>query len=575
MDLKNKGDLGTLSRACKLRYRKAEQDRARRRDLIADFAGGNYAKDMGLRGSPKTLVNLLQLMVVSLSVALAYARPRAKCTTEVLENEQFSKQKQFSLNKLIEQLYLQKILRKVVFDSIFHMGIVKIGSGSPIERVSPDDFVYDTGPGDLCKASFLADRYRVAVEDAKKDDRFDPKIAAKLTPTRKSEREDISNLTAGLSGRDGDDEGEIDPSVDLADVWVRREQKVFTFRCLSRFELDTDLGPLGDGVPWEDDQTGCHRVLSMLEVPDNSNPLPLADSVHDLFRIINILLTKMTTRAKKQRDVPIYVPGGEKDMQNVMFAGDLSPVAVSNKDNIGMMKLFGVDQQLQGFVYSLIEIFKQGAGNLDALVGLSPSADTLGQSQMVAGQVGARIAHYRNLTNEFTSQMLNDLGDHMWYSQSLVVRGQGKVPGTNYNYDRTWWPDHVMQRQGQRNDYYISVENSMEYQAPGMRFQKFQAGLQLVAPFYPAGQQQGVIFDFMELQSIVGDMLDEPEFGRIFKMGSQPGPQPQAQGGVENNQPHEYIRRSVSNGPQGDGALQTMMQQQPQGAQTEQAMSVE
>jgi hypothetical protein len=577
MDAGKKADREDFSKGHEFWFRELDWARQNRRRYIADFAGTNYGRRLGYLTSPKNLLNLLQLMVVSLSVALVYSRPRVKITTDEVDNTGFADHYQLAINNWIKTLYVEEELRQIVLDSLFFMGIgMSYEDEKPFCRISPDNCVYDAGKGHLCRADFVSHRYRIPIEDARNDDRFDTKLVKKLKPSKWSEREDISDLTAGLTEGVSEEDGEIVEMVDLAACYNAIEKEVWFTPVYSKFRLETEDKPLyvekfPSGRP-----NGPFRFLNMLDVPDNATPLSVVDSVHDLYRIVNVLISKLCTRAKKMRDIPTYTGGSFEDMQRIMFAPDLTPVNVKDKDGIGLMRLFGVDQGLSQFTYGLLELFKQGAGNLDDLVGLSPSADTLGQSEMISGKVNQRLAHYRQRVNKFTAEAMGDLAEIMWNDEELVVPGQMEVPGTKFNYDSTWYPEQIEPRQGKQRDYKPDIEPySMEYKSPQMQFAAYNAGLQSVMPFLEAGMQQGAQFDFQEHLKVCADLLDSPYLKRAFKFGAMPPPQQEPGAGQKPNEPHKYIRENVSHGQTSNGAIQQAWGQQPHEGNGQAAMTVE
>lgn len=529
-----------------------------RRDMIAAYAGSRYSEELGFGLPPKILVNLIQLTAMAYSVALAYNRPRYKLTTFNPANRQFAKQWQHSLNTYVARLKLERIVREIVLDAFFWQGIGKTyGGDEPFARVSPDDFVIDCGGGHPAKAAFICDRYRVPLEEARADERFDPREAKKLEPSRKAERLARSEQTESLTTGIDDDEGEIEPMVDLVDVCLPRDGMCYTWPVMSNFEI-FDRPPLG-GVD-ESRDMGPYSLLNFITVPDNALPTSPCDAIYDLFLLFNGLFRKLAIRAKKLRDIPIYKPGGEEDLRNLMRAEDLQAMKVNDKENVGLMRLFNLDQQLNAFTFSVMEVFKQGSGNLDAMIGLAPTAETASQSAEISQKVGERQAHYRNRTNEFMSEVGTYLGDHMFHSRDLVVPGTQRIGSTEISVDATWYPPHIMERAGLFEDYEINVEPySMEYTSPMARLARTNEQLQMLLP---VTQQQGIPFNAPAYLEYAADLSDSPELLTFFNLDALPQ-QPLAGDGqvAQSNQPHEYIRRNVSQGPTNANRLQMLMQQ--------------
>lgn len=519
------------------------------------MAGHRYSQETGLGQCDKVLVNLVQLMTVSLSVALTYNRPRYKVSTSNAANRSFARFCQDSLNEYCKRMKIEREARKVVLDAIFWVGIGFCYGEKPFARISPDDFLFDAGKGDLHKGDWYMHRYRVPLDDARNNPRFDPKIARMLQPTKKADRSGRSDAAETISIADYD-EGEVDAMVDLCDVWDRRQQQCFTTQCHGNFEI-YDRNPL--------DVQHCDRnpfrLLSYFEVPDNALPVSLIDGIYDNALIFNGLLRKMANRAKKLRDIPIYKPGAEDDMKRAMLASDLEAVKVTDKDGIGLLKLFGLDQQLNAFTYSLLELTKQAGGNLDDLAGLAPTAETLGQSQEITRRVDQRIASYRAKTNEFFADIGGDIFEGMYYDPELVIRRHQPIPNTTFSVDASWWPPHLMERPAPFSEFDITIEPySMEYEHPFTKFNKLVQALQVVDPLM---QRQGVPFNGQRFLEEAADLLDAPQLLEFYDFGGLPLEMAEEQqGSAANNAPHEYIRRNVSQGANSNGRLQQLMQQQ-------------
>jgi hypothetical protein len=554
----NRNHREAFSKASNFWYRHFSAFRSNKRDQVCSFAGHRYAQDSGLgTGSEKVLVNLIQLLVVSLTVALAYNRPRFKLTTSNAANRNFARFYQESLNAYVARLKLERESRKIILDAIFWMGIGMRYGDRPFQHVSTDNFVYDAGEEDYDRGSFYMHRYRVPLEDAKNDPRFDPKEAAKLEPTKKSDRQNRSESTESLTGPDSDD-GELEPMVDLTDVWFRREQRCCTWPINGSFEILTDRKPL-----YADD---CGKNpfdrLTYMDVPGNALPVSLIDAVYDNFLIFNGLLRKMAVRAKKLREIPIYKPGGEDDLRRAMMAGDLEAVKVNDKDSIGLLKLFGLDQNLNAFTFSMLEMFKQGT-SLDELAGLAPTAETVGQSEQISTRVDQRLAMYRSRTNEFMADVGSGLAEHMFTDPDLVVARQQAIPNTSFKLtvDATWYPPHIMERPGLLEEYDVAIEPySMEFQHPMAQLQKINQQVQVINPIM---QAQGIPFNAEAYLDLAADLTDQPILRELWNFGGLPQEQMMEEGQrAQDNSPHVYERRNVSMGANGNGRLQQLMQQQ-------------
>lgn len=589
MDLGNVQHRQRLSDVIEKCYKHLEPNRRVRRMLIEDYAGAYYGSNWA--GSrPDVYVNLIQLTAKAYSVGLAYNAPRFHTSTHERALKPFAKRLQQGLNGLSNKIRLENCIRSCVLDAFFNVGIAKVylGDAAAVDaeidpdmdpgipfagRVSFDNWCHDVGASSWDQCGFMADRYRMRLDDARNSPRFDAKLARQLEPSRKAPWRDNSTLAAGITKDHGEiAEGEFEDMVDLCDVYLPRERKIAVFPCDAYFRIPNQA-PLAV-MDWVGSNKGPYEILEFTEVPDNLMPASIAGNIHGLFVLFNNLWMKLANRARNQKEVFYYTSGNESDMKRFKNAADQDTIRIAEKDSIGVHAMGGVDGSLAAFAMSVAEVYKQQSGNLDLMAGLGPSSDTLGQDQIVAAQAGRFEADARRNVDGFVSRIGGGLAELMFDDPFLVIPGTQSVEGTGFEVPAPWLPPDMLPREGDFRDYQVQIEPySMEFKSPMQRLQQLRMSLQGILPFLPQMEQQGAVFNAERYLRAEADLQNLPELVDLFDFNAAP-PEPEHSGsqregmGKGNTGPREYIRRNVSSGPKGAGVQQTLIQQMAHAGQT-------
>lgn len=574
-----------LFKAMELSYRQLEPFRCLNRSLIEEYAGSGYG---AARPRHEILVNLLKQAVVAYTMALVANRPRVLLTTPHQELQYFRRQYQLAVNNFIQEILLEQVLRQWVLDAFFCVGLVKVhradsgvvlsehdrsmDPGIPAaSNISLDNWVHDMSATKWHQMKYAGDWYRLSLDALKEGDQWDQAVVRTLTPTTKysGDSERLENISKGYTT----DADELEPMVDLADVWVPADGKIYTFP----LDGGGNFRPKGKPVAVMDDdgpEFGPYKKLGLHDVPENILPASPAADLAPLSRLSNSLIRKQAAQAKRQKDITTYTPAGQMGAKNLKRANDGDMVEVEDAKEIGLIKMGGVDPGNHAFFQSIDGLFDRMAGNLTAILGLGAQAGTLGQEQLIHGSVSNVIAQMQQRVLEATTGLIRDLGYMLWHDQFKVIPGRLEIPGAEgYSVDATWTPED---REGDFFDYNFGIDvYSMPYQSPQQRAQTINQLVGLYAQFAQMLMMQGGTIDLQALTEIHAELLNEPRIKELIKFASlmpdqQPGP---GDVGMPTATSREYVRRNVSSGgtPQ---AQRTEQQQawtgmaQQQGVQT-------
>jgi len=468
-------DRGRLMKAIELSTRALRPFRRKRERLVRDYVGSHYGD-----GGPnrEVIMNLMFQTAETYSQSLTANRPRIMVTSKHPKYQWFSHHFQMAVNSLIKEIHLEDVLRQAVMDGFFAMGIVKvynadaglvelegedewIDPGKPFaENISLDDFVYDTQATGWQKVKFALNKYRMSHDKMRQDIAFDAKVTKGMQPTSKFsdwDGEDINSGVRNMLSSEGDPD-EYEPMVDLMDVWLPEENLIVTW-------------PVRNGekplrvVEWQGPEHGPFHILSFGDVPDHVMGISPAMNLKPLSDIINGLLRKQRRQAQRQKDIPFYQAGHHDDAKRIEQASDGEWTRVDNPDAVNVMKMGGVDQGNQAFGLRMTDIYDRMAGNLQAMAGLGPQAETLGQDRLIHGAVSKREANMQYRVVKFTSDVCRDLGWLLWLDQVKEMPLEFEEEGTTFQSE---WTGEM--REGDFLDYNFEIEPfSMQYKSPSER----------------------------------------------------------------------------------------------------------
>lgn len=535
MNVNNEVQRGRLSRAVTASFKNLEPFRNLVRGLVHDYTGPGYG--WGLAGQKVNPINLLNQAVDAYTMSLAANRPRVLVSTQKPDLAGFAKHYEVAVNNLIREIGLELTLRQAVLDAFFCVGIVKIhlADSAPVQlehdiwmdpgqpyasNVSLDNFVYDAGAKRYDQVQFAGDMYRIPLEDLESD-LYDQKVVRDLKDsqalgaTSKYGRADDAERLEKISRGEEVDQDEFMPMFDVLDLWVPRDKKVYTFPVHANdFSIRTKPIAVMD---WTDPEHGTYRLLGLGDVPENIMPNSPALHMAELNRLANNLYRKQSEKARGQKDVHLYTPAGKEGAENVMRNRDNAFVAVTETSDIKTLKLGGIDANTQAFTENVIAMFDRMAGNLSAMLGLGPQAETAKQEALIHGAVSKKEANLQLRCLEFAEGVVSDLGHLLWNDKAKVIPGVVGLDGVEgFELDSTWYPDD---REGRFIDYNLNIDIfSMPYQSPGQRAQAINQLLsQIYIPLAPMMAQQGYIINIEALKEIHAEFLNLPQWRNVIQ----------------------------------------------------------
>lgn len=572
IDLHNPEKRGRLLTAIK-RSREALDKYRRVRKLMVEHYCGSWYDTTTPQGDGKILVNLMNQTARIYTVALAANNPQVLVSTPSFSALPFARRFEVNVNKLISDMALDQTFRAIVLDAFFCLGCgvvmmrdtntrfhglleseedVWLDPGEPwLNRVSLDDLILDMPSKERTKMRFCGHRYRADYEKVMDEPGYDKKVKDKLQPTSR-ESSDGTGATREIGIDDADDD-DLKDMIWLQDVWIAEDNSIATLAC------DQDLEPLIERE-WTGSQAGPYKFLSLGDVPDRIIPAAPAVNLFGMHLQQNRLHVRMEADSDAHRVVNVYAPSGADDAEKVRTAERNSWVRSNDPKNISQIEVGGIDQRDMALATFIQDEYDRLAGNLQAMGGLGPQAATLGQEELVHGQLSKNVADMRMAVVNFAADCILDLGRLMWEDQNLEIQSSIPVGNSGIHVSSGWSPDL---RVGNFEDYEFKVEPySMVFKTPEQKLQEMYQFIQEVAPLWPLFQMSGATFDAEAFVDEVARLKNRPEFKRFITFAVPM--MPDMMGGQEPRQSpvtkRETVRKNIPTGGTQEARSSTMIQ---------------
>ena len=569
-DLANPEKRGRLLKAIKSSRDAMEPFRRVRKELVRDYVGSWYSTD---GAQNKTLVNLMNQTARIYTVALAANNPQVLVSTPRVETLPFARRFEVNLNKLISDMALDLTFRAIVLDAFFCIGCgvvmmrdtdtrfhglleseedVWLDPGEPwLNRVSLDDLILDMPAKELTKMRYCGHRYRADYEKVMDEPGYSKKVKDKLKPSSR-EAMDSTGATRDI-GTDSAEDDDLKEMIWLQDIWIAENKSIATLAC------DQDIEPLIER-DWIGSQAGPYKFLSLGDTPDRVIPTSPAVNLKGMHDLQNRLHRRMEEDSDAHRVMNVYPPSGADDAEKLRTAQRNSWHRMNDPKQIQQVEVGGIDQRDMAMATFIQEEYDRMAGNLQAMGGLGPQASTLGQEELVHGQLSRNVADMRMSVVTFAADCILDLGRLMWEDQTLELQSSIPVGNSGIQVSSDWTPDY---RLGAFEDYEFKVEPySMVFKTPEQKLQELFQVLQQIAPLWPMFQASGATMDAEAILDEIARLKNRPEFKRFITFANPA----MMLGGDENTvgkpstTSRETVRRNIPTGGTQEARSSAMIQ---------------
>jgi hypothetical protein len=580
-DLANPEKRSRLLKAIRSSRTALEPFRRVRKTLIQDYVGSWYNES---GANNKTLVNLINQTARIYTVALAANNPKVLVSTSRVDMLPFANRFEVNLTKLIGDMSLDKTFRAIVMDAFFCIGCgvvmmrdtdtrfhgileaeedVWLDPGEPwFNRVSLDDLILDMPAREISKMRYCGHRYRADFEKVMDEPGYDKKVKDKLVRSTRTHHEAVGSVRDIGSEFGTAEDDDLKDMIWLMDLWIPENNSIVTMACDQQ-----DLPPLIER-DWIGSQAGPYKFLSLGDVPDNIVPASPAINLKGMHDLLNRLHSRMENDSDSHRVVNVYPPNMADDAERLRTAERNSWQRGTSPEQIKQFEMGGVDQRDMALATFMLGEYDRFAGNLQAMGGLGQQAATLGQEELIHGNVSKNVADMRMAVVSFASDVILDLGRLMWEDATLELQTSMPIGNTGITVDSTWSPDY---REGAFEDYDFRVEPySMVFKTPEQKLQELFQVLREIAPLWPMFQASGASIDAEAIVDEIARLKNRPEFKRFITFANPA----EMLGGDENtvrqaaNTTRETIRKNVSTGgtdqARNSAMIQTLMGGRPQ-----------
>jgi len=530
-DLQSEEKRARLHKAIRASRSALEPFRRVRHRLIKDYVGSWYSEN---GAENKTLVNLINQTARIYTVALASNNPQVLVSTPSDQNLHFAARFEVNLNKLISDMSLNQTFRSILLDAFFCLGCgvvmmrdtdtrfhglleseedVWLDPGEPwFNRVSLDDLILDMPAKELTKMRYCGHRYRADYEKVMEEPGYDKKVKEMLRPTSRKHHDSVGAARDIASDWGGAEDDDLKDMIWLMDLWIPENNSIVTMACEQE-----SLAPLIERE-WIGCQSGPYKFLSLGDTPDNLIPTSPAINLKGMHDLLNRLHRRMEEDSDAHRTVNVYPPGMEDDAERLRTAQRNGWYRGKNPEQIKQFSTGGVDQRDMALASFLTGEYDRMAGNLQAMGGLGQQASTLGQEELIHGNLSRNVADMRMAVVNFASEAILDLGRLMWEDQNMELQTSMEDKRLKMQITSNWTPDY---RVGRFEDYDFRVEPySMVFKTPEQKLQELFQVLREIAPLWPMFQASGASIDAEAIVEEIARLKNRPEFMRFITFQS-------------------------------------------------------
>lgn len=529
-------------------YRHLRQFRDNRLTYIGEYVGGHYGDSRtglhgghgaghlghrgasGIGGSNQTPNNLIYKYVSIMKRELTPGTPRAKVDTFVADLRSEAAGLEEALNIRLEDMRLIDQLKQMVVESMFGMGIIKVGlnhsetvevGGWEHDTMEPfaeviefEDFVWDTSAKRWEQINFCGNRYQMTVQDLEESGMFDEDAIQEFKDGQEESRFSEDRFADGelhaiefTTGNSvGDDN--FKEIVVLWDVWLPRENSIITMMDKTNIVLREE--------EWFGPEGGPYHRLGFDVVPGNIMPVCPIANLFDLHRMNNAVMSKVANQAINAKKILGISAGGKEDSERINNAADGDTIKLNNPENAKEFEIRGVQAGGGQFVALTGAMFNENAGNLNVSAGLGSEADTFGQEKLLAANASKQVVDMGDEVTRVVGDIVKSIAFYILTDPLARIPIRKKIPGVPGVEVLTTFDGQEVQ--GEFNEYTISLfPYSLEERSPsGDVAAVLQIIQQVYLPLLADAQAQGISLDVATLFTEIGDSLNLPVLSRVL-----------------------------------------------------------
>jgi len=559
-----------LTKSIDWSIKKVEKPRQERVDAIRQLVGIHYSDD----GSERTVpVNMLKLAIQIYVRSLAARSPRALVTTKNPSLKSTAASLQLAVNEIPKEIQLTETLRRVVTEALFLLGVLKTGLhqvgtllgheyGEPfVDVVTPDDYFVDMSAQQRDQIQYEGNDYWLTQRELKKTGWLSKEELGRLEDGNGA----VGGIEESLVGNNGQERADAIGSGGgtsvpfrrrhrLRDVWLPQDGLLVTYAVETKKKLNE--------LEWDGPKGGPYLSLGFSEVPGNLLPLAPVAVWRDLHDLSNAIFRKLGRQADDQKSVLGFGTTDEEGVTNFKNAKDGEGIRYTG-GKAETLTAGGVDPRTLTFYMQCRDLFSYFAGNLDALGGLAPQTETLGQDKLLTEAAGAQLRDMQGQTIEMCRELFRRLAWYEWNDPVKERTLEKAIPGIpEMSIPVAWNRDS---KQGDFDEFQLDIDvYSALDDSPSLKLQRLGYIMQsYVLPLMPEIQRQGGSLDVQRLLTTVATLADFDELKDIVTFATlddsqQPGQQAPGKP-AETKRTYEHTSKPRPQSSAGEDALAQLL----------------
>lgn len=504
-------------------YEELKDARSINLKIVKEYLGFNYLSGGTAFRNPINLINMATRIHAR---RMAAKNPSVLVDTLNPELKSYAKDFQPVLRRTIDKMRYSNILQRTIKNAFFGLGITKIGLnkshtveiggvthdvGQPYaESILLDDLFYDTSATNRETCQYIGNRIRAPLIDLIESDLYDQDALRKMrsVPLKKYNETGDSKVSSIGSPEERNEEYHI--MTEFWEVFFPQENMI---RCIP---VDTAVNAILREEEWTGQEDGPYHWLIFDEVPGKIFPLPPAALWLDIHQTVNKIFLKLESQADSQKNLTVFGQGDEKSAETVRDAKTDDYITLNNPQGINQVAIGGPNQMNMAFMITLEQMFSKMAGNLDALGGLGPQADTLGQDQLIHQSASVQISDMQDRVEEHAKQNISSIAFLKWHEPFSNERFTKPIPGTNMEISDTW--DNSRKQGGFFEYNFTIIPYSMRHSTPESIVQREFMVLRELMPYMQIMLKEGRVPEFDKIIAHWSDYLDLPYLRDFFQI---------------------------------------------------------
>lgn len=411
-----------------------------------------------------------------------------------------------NLSEILQSWFQESLLRwGICYTGYEHTNNGREPFADPLEF---DDYFIDVRGTEEDKIDFEGHEYGARIDDLRNDQSLDQSVVESIAKTQSKNPDGIFTLYDWTR---------------LIHVYLPRERLKLTLGN----DKAAEKRPLRiqdyDGPSWSP-----YLRFRLTSVPSNIIPSSRMSMLYDMSEFVVRTYRQAFVQANRTLEAFAYPKGSERDAQIHRTLLDGEYAGFENPDAVKAIRKGGVDSAMLNVGIHADGLFDEDADNLKLIGGSGPSADTLGQERIIAGQVGVAVEDMRARAEK----MAKRLYDTVAYYRLTDPMSRGMIEWTSPAGNRVtseWGPEIAAGVTPDDLGMEI-VPGSTVSRSASAQLSSLVQTFDILAKAAALPGEDTMAFKHKLFREKIADYLNQPEIAELFEevaspSSVQPGPE--------------------------------------------------